>query len=73
MLVFELHDDAPPVDVKKLQPRDLAECRPGGLGLPFINALMDDWKVQPAASGKGNVLRMRKRLVQADHALGEAE
>ncbi len=73
MLVFELHDDAPPVDVQKLQPRDLAECRPGGLGLPFINALMDDWKVQPAASGKGNVLRMRKRLVQADHALGEAE
>ena len=73
MLVFELHDNAPPVDVQKLQPRDLSECRPGGLGLPFINALMDDWKVKPAASGKGNVLRMRKRLVQGDHALGEAE
>jgi sigma-B regulation protein RsbU (phosphoserine phosphatase) len=73
MLVFELRDNAPPVDVNKLQPRDLSECRPGGLGLPFINALMDDWKVQPAANGKGNVLRMRKRLVQADHALGEAE
>ena len=73
MLVFELRDNAPPVDVKKLQPRDLSECRPGGLGLPFINALMDDWKVQPAGNGKGNVLRMRKRLAQTDHALGEAE
>jgi sigma-B regulation protein RsbU (phosphoserine phosphatase) len=73
MLVFELHDDAPPVDARKLQPRDLSECRPGGLGLPFINALMDDWAVKPATNGKGNVLRMRKRLVQGDHALGEAE
>jgi sigma-B regulation protein RsbU (phosphoserine phosphatase) len=73
MLVFELRDNAPPVDVGKLKPRDLSECRPGGLGLPFIDALMDDWKVKPATSGKGNVLRMRKRLAQADHASGEME
>ncbi len=68
MLVFELRDSAPPVDAGKLKPRDLSECRPGGLGLPFIDALMDDWKVKPATNGKGNVLRMRKRI-----GLGETE
>ncbi len=67
MLVFELRDSAPPVDPGKLKPRDLAECRPGGLGLPFIDALMDEWQVSPAADGKGNVLCMRKRLVVGEH------
>jgi phosphoserine phosphatase RsbU/P len=62
MLVFELRDSAPAVDPAKLKPRDLGECRPGGLGLPFIDALMDVWKLEPAADGKGNVLRMHKQI-----------
>ena len=62
MLVFELRDDAPTVDPGKIAMRDLDECRPGGLGVPFIRALMDDWKLQPGPGGCGNVLRMRKRL-----------
>jgi sigma-B regulation protein RsbU (phosphoserine phosphatase) len=62
MLVFELRDHAPAVDPARLTARDLSECKPGGLGIPFINALMDDWKLEAAADGRGNVLRMRKRI-----------
>ncbi len=62
MLVFELRDEAPPVDPDKITARDLGECQPGGLGVPFIRTLMDDWELQPAPGGNGNILRMRKRL-----------
>ncbi len=77
MLLFELRDHAPTVDARKLKPRDLSECRPGGLGLPFIDALMDEWKLQPLSKGgggkrKGNVLRMMKRLTHRDTSSGDA-
>jgi sigma-B regulation protein RsbU (phosphoserine phosphatase) len=62
MLVFELRDRAPVVDPARVRARDLSECRPGGLGVAFIDALMDDWKLEPAADGTGNILRMRKRI-----------
>jgi sigma-B regulation protein RsbU (phosphoserine phosphatase) len=62
MLVFELRDSAPAVDPAQIQARDLSECKPGGLGVAFIDALMDDWKLEPAADGAGNILRMRKRI-----------
>ena len=67
MLVFELHDNAPAVDPARLTARDLSDCRPGGLGIPFINALMDDWKLEAAADGHGNILRMRKRVGAGEH------
>lgn len=66
MLAFELRDQAPSVDPACLQPRDLSECKPGGLGLPFISATMDDWKLEPAADGRGNILRMHKRIHDGD-------
>jgi sigma-B regulation protein RsbU (phosphoserine phosphatase) len=66
MLVFELRDDAPVVDPTRLTARDLSECKPGGLGIPFINVLMDDWKLEAAADGRGNVLRMHKRIVSGE-------
>ena len=77
MLLFELRDQAPAVDARKLKPRDLSECRPGGLGLPFIDALMDEWKLRPLGKGgsgkaKGNVLRMMKRLTHRDKSSGDA-
>ncbi|TDR46521.1 sigma-B regulation protein RsbU (phosphoserine phosphatase) [Tahibacter aquaticus] len=61
VLDFELRDDAPGVDPSRITPRDLAECRAGGLGVNFIDALMDGWRLQPQAGGVGNVLRMWKR------------
>jgi sigma-B regulation protein RsbU (phosphoserine phosphatase) len=66
MLVFELADEAPPVDPSRMQPRDLGECRPGGLGVAFIDTLMDEWRIEPGQSGKGNILRMRKRLANKE-------
>jgi sigma-B regulation protein RsbU (phosphoserine phosphatase) len=61
-LVFELRDQAPVVDPVCMKARDLSECRPGGLGLPFINAVMDDWIIEPGEAGQGNILRMHKRI-----------
>jgi len=63
VLEFELRDDAPGVDPSRVTPRDLAECRAGGLGVNFIDALMDGWRLQPCAGGVGNVLWMWKRVV----------
>ena len=61
-LRFGLRDSAPCVDPARVQARDLAECRPGGLGVAFIDALMDAWSLAPAEEGRGNLLVMRKRI-----------
>jgi sigma-B regulation protein RsbU (phosphoserine phosphatase) len=65
MLVFELRDEAPCVDPERITARSLDDCRPGGLGVPFIRALMDDWQLKRGPGGCGNILRMRKRLHEA--------
>ncbi len=61
-LRFELRDNAPVVDPAKIKPRDLSECRPGGLGVNFIDSVMDEWRIEAQPGGKGNVLVMQKRL-----------
>ena len=66
MLVFELRDEAPPVDPARLKSRDLSECKPGGLGVAFIDTLMDDWKLGPCPGGNGNILRMRKCIAHGE-------
>lgn len=70
-LRFEVRDYAPCVDPDKVKPRDLDECRPGGLGINFIDTLMDSWSLQPLPEGGGNLLMMKKRL--ADDGAGEHE
>lgn len=67
MLVFELVDQAPPIDPERVRPRDLSECRPGGLGVGFIDTLMDDWRIEPGQRGMGNILRMRKRITAGEN------
>jgi sigma-B regulation protein RsbU (phosphoserine phosphatase) len=62
MLRFELRDEAPAVDPARIKPRDLSECRPGGLGVAFIDATMDAWRVEAMPGGRGNKLIMQKRL-----------
>jgi len=59
---FELRDYAQPVDPAKIKPRDLSECRPGGLGINLIDSVMDRWVFQRPEDGTGNLLTMIKRL-----------
>jgi len=61
-LRFELRDFAPCVDPDRVKPRDLSECRPGGLGVALIDGLMDEWRIEPLTDGCGNRLLMRKTL-----------
>jgi sigma-B regulation protein RsbU (phosphoserine phosphatase) len=70
-LRFELRDFAPCVDPARVRPRDLDETRPGGLGINFIDTLMDSWSLQPLPDRHGNLLVMRKRLAEDAHGEGE--
>ncbi|MEM1090999.1 MAG: ATP-binding protein [Pseudomonadota bacterium] len=61
-LAFHLRDNAPPVDPACIKPRDLSECRPGGLGINFIDSVMDEWSFSCPTDGSGNVLEMTKTI-----------
>ncbi len=61
-LRIELRDYADPVDPNRIKPRDLSECRPGGLGVNLIDSVMDTWCFRHPADGPGNQLTMVKRL-----------
>lgn len=61
-LRIRLRDRAPPVDPSCVKPRDLSECRPGGLGINIIDDTMDRWRLRPLKHRAGNVLCMRRRL-----------
>ena len=61
-LVFVLTDWAPPIDRTAVQPRDLDDVRPGGLGTHLIREVMDHADFVDPPSGCGNVLRMMRRI-----------
>ncbi len=58
-LYFRLIDHAPHIDLEKVKPRDLDDIRPGGLGIHFINEIMDDFKIGHLDNDKGNYMEMR--------------
>lgn len=60
-LVFELLDHAAPVRPDEVKPRELAEIRPGGLGVHFMRSILDEVVFAEPPSGYGNLLRMVKR------------
>jgi anti-sigma regulatory factor (Ser/Thr protein kinase) len=62
-LVFRLTDFAEPVDVSKVSSRALDDIRPGGLGVYMMNQLMDEVRFLDAPEGVGNILEMRKSIV----------
>ncbi len=64
-LIFRLTDFAEPVDKGAIQPRDLDDIRPGGLGVHLIREIMDDFEYLDAPDGVGNILEMRKRIATA--------
>ena len=61
-LVFTLADQAPAIDPNVVKPRDLDDIRPGGLGTHFISRVMDEVEFLRPASGRGNLLRMVRRI-----------
>ena len=60
-LMLRIRDFAPNVDAARIQPRDLDDVRPGGLGTHFIRAVMDDASFIPLPDGEGNLLELVKR------------
>ncbi len=60
LLEICIRDYGKPADPLKLLPRDLGEVRPGGLGVHFIKAAMDEVHYEAPPEG-GTLLRMLKR------------
>jgi phosphoserine phosphatase RsbU/P len=61
-LILHVLDNAAPVDVSTVEPRDLDDVRPGGLGVHFMREIMDQVEFLPPPAGFGNFLRMRKAM-----------
>lgn len=59
-MVFRLRDYAERVDVNKVRSRDLADIRPGGLGVHLIGCLMDEYGFKKSPKGGGNLFEMKK-------------
>ncbi|MDP6430059.1 MAG: SpoIIE family protein phosphatase [Rhodospirillales bacterium] len=64
-LVIILRDYAEPVDEASIQPRDLDDVRPGGLGVHFMRQIMDEVGYLQPEGKYGNVLRMVKKSMEA--------
>jgi len=60
-VVIRVADFAPTVDPARVRARDLAEVRPGGLGVHFISELMDSAEFLPGPGGVGNILQMTRK------------
>ena len=60
-LILELHDNAECVDPRSVKPRSLDDVSPWGLGVYFIHRIMDETEFLDC-EGKGNILRMVKRI-----------
>ncbi|MGF1594013.1 MAG: ATP-binding protein [Kiloniellaceae bacterium] len=60
-LVLRVTDFGTAADPAQFKPRDLGELRPGGLGIHFIQQVMDSADFGPGPDGVGNVLQMTKK------------
>jgi len=65
-LRFELTDSAPCSDLARMKPKPLGDCRCGGMGLALIDEVMDDWRLERGAGGRGNRLVLSKRIDEID-------
>lgn len=62
ILEFRLQDFAPAVDKDKIKPSRPKKLRPGGLGVFLMHEVMDEVGFLPVPPGKGNLLRLAKRV-----------
>lgn len=67
-LEAHIEDGAPALDPARVQPRDLAAVRPGGLGVHFMRSLMDSVEYRPDPGGTGNRLIMQVRLYKQEES-----
>ncbi len=67
-LVFRLIDFADRVDKSQIRSRDLAEIRPGGLGVHIIAQGMDQVCYLDAPGSKGNIVEMSKKICSKEGA-----
>lgn len=61
-IVFRIMDFARPVDLSRVESRDLKDVRPGGLGVHFIREIMDDCEMGHLEQGRGNYIEMKKNI-----------
>lgn len=61
-LRFLLRDYADCVDPARVRPHPPSETRPGGLGMHFIDTIMDRWEFRTPPDGRGNLLVMSKNI-----------
>lgn len=61
-LMILIRDNAEPINVETVKPRDLNDIRPGGLGTHFIREVMDEVTFLPPPEGGGNLLKLVKRI-----------
>lgn len=61
-ILFRIMDFAKPVDLSRVESRDLKDVRPGGLGVHFIREIMDDYKMGHLEQGMGNYIEMKKNI-----------
>ena len=61
-VIFRLEDQAEPISLDSVRPRDLDELRPGGLGVHFIREIMEHCDMGHLEQGRGNYLEMRKAI-----------
>ena len=59
-MILRVTDFGPAIAPTVVQPRNLQELRPGGLGTYFIQTLMDSTDFGRSPTGVGNVLQMSK-------------
>jgi len=64
-IIFRLTDYAEPVDKDRIRPRDLDDIRPGGLGVHFMQEVMDEVEYVDPPEGIGNILELRKSIARS--------
>ena len=62
LLEFRLQDFGPTSDKDKIKPKRPKKLRPGGLGVFLMHEIMDEVGYLPVPPGKGNLLRLVKRI-----------
>ncbi|NQW00605.1 MAG: SpoIIE family protein phosphatase [Rhodospirillales bacterium] len=61
-LIILIRDYAETINIETVQPRDLDDIRPGGLGTHFMREVMDEVSFLPPPDGQGNLLKLVKRI-----------